>query len=336
MAPEAHRLGSVSQTRSLEAATSASPNSSNRFHPYHAASRPQSTRATSVVGTSTTSSSPVTISRSTKWMLDNQHLTFVNDEGEMGRIPTQMLRNLLFNDNVFSFLATFNQPPSESPPAVQISSSVPTSFDYGTLTHQIQNMVDEKNVQHRLTDQFVGSSVDVSSSNPFSAFFESQTPKPQMEPGTNIVVKRSPTQDDLPPNDPIPCIDQGMFPLVFGEPDMDLGLNIDCGPLKSIKVSPKGGLLSIFRLLHDLVCYWDHQNRKVEGTAKSTEEMFLDPRTNEQKKKYSILVFDKETYVEVRVGGRVVYPWDHDGQEWFKGQLLQIGKVLAIFFLDWS
>ncbi|KAH8922788.1 hypothetical protein BT69DRAFT_1281957 [Atractiella rhizophila] len=98
-------------------------------------------------------------------------------------------------------------------------------------------------------------------------------------------------------------------------------------PLKSIKMSPKGATLSIYRMLQDLVCRWNHQTGTVErGYPTKSRETFRDPNTNEQKPKWSILVFDKETYSEVRIGTRTVYPWDRNGLEWFKGQLLHFGN----------
>ncbi|KAH8928531.1 hypothetical protein BT69DRAFT_506452 [Atractiella rhizophila] len=97
--------------------------------------------------------------------------------------------------------------------------------------------------------------------------------------------------------------------------------------LRLIKVSPKGKTLYIYALENDLVCFWDHLRMRVVSRAPtSPSEQFRNMKTNSMQNKWTELRFDKETYVEVRLGKDVVMPWTGNGQEWFKGQLLHFGN----------
>ncbi|KAH8915444.1 hypothetical protein BT69DRAFT_1288834 [Atractiella rhizophila] len=53
--------------------------------------------------------------------------------------------------------------------------------------------------------------------------------------------------------------------------------------------------------------------------------MFHCAKTKQLKHRWKKLVFDTGTYVEVRLGKKVVLPSD-GGEEWFKGQLLHMGN----------
>ncbi|KAH8929783.1 hypothetical protein BT69DRAFT_1345621 [Atractiella rhizophila] len=97
-------------------------------------------------------------------------------------------------------------------------------------------------------------------------------------------------------------------------------------PLNAIKASPHGGILTIYPMTDDLISYWDHQNKKLHTKVpRYPSEMFHCVKTKQMKHRWKRLVFDKQTYVEVRLGGKVVLPSD-GGEEWFKGQLLHIGN----------
>ncbi|KAH8930193.1 hypothetical protein BT69DRAFT_1345375 [Atractiella rhizophila] len=98
-------------------------------------------------------------------------------------------------------------------------------------------------------------------------------------------------------------------------------------PLRLIKVSPRGRILYIYPMENDLICFWDHQKLRVESRLPTfPSEQFRDMKTNRMRNKWTELKFDKETYVEVRLGKDIVNPWTGNGQEWFKGQLLYFGN----------
>ncbi|KAH8922775.1 hypothetical protein BT69DRAFT_1297643 [Atractiella rhizophila] len=86
-------------------------------------------------------------------------------------------------------------------------------------------------------------------------------------------------------------------------------------PLNSIKASRKGEIISIYAMADDFICYWDHQKKRVERRVPHfASELFYNTKTKEMIRRWTKLVFDKETYVEVRLGGKVVLPSDRDGQ----------------------
>ncbi|KAH8916510.1 hypothetical protein BT69DRAFT_1324367 [Atractiella rhizophila] len=98
-------------------------------------------------------------------------------------------------------------------------------------------------------------------------------------------------------------------------------------PLRSIRASPRGGMLCIYPMQKDLIGYWDHQNLRIEGRAPSSpSKEFHDPKTSKKLNKWTELRFDKDTYVEVRLDNVTVTPWSRNGLEWFKGQLLHLGN----------